>query len=332
MKRLATAIVFLAACALSAAAPAPYPVTVNSRADRAPDLVAFRGGESLFRVTYTDGLQNPSDVSTVTPYMAWYTNANATVVSTEGSDDHALLDNLAWIGSGHTGTAGRVAFFGEGGIAGEMGFGAGLYLDGDDNIAVSNSVIEGAAAGATALQAETDPVWAASSNAVLSHAASTANPHGVTAEQVGAVATNDPAYLAALTNAAFAAQDGVTVDGRTLNIGTNLLGGAGGGGGAWDSFYGAREDLGVGLVISWIPTKWTGKWSPSNNAAFNMHPTNTYPRGTFSLWHYPTTTNRSITFEPSVSVQTVFTPTGTNLWIFTPGDTVTNWLAVGRSF
>jgi len=146
------------------------------------------------------------------------------------------------------------------------------------------------------------------------------------------VSINDPAYLAALTNAAFAAQDGVTVDGRTLNIGTNLLGGAGGGGGAWDSFYGAREDLGVGLVISWIPTKWTGKWSPSNNAAFNMHPTNTYPRGTFSLWHYPTTTNRSITFEPSVSVQTVFTPTGTNLWIFTPGDTVTNWLAVGRSF
>jgi hypothetical protein len=44
------------------------------------------------------------------------------------------------------------------------------------------------------------------------------------------VATNDAAYLAGLTNAAFAAQDGITISGRTINIGTNLLGGTGAGG------------------------------------------------------------------------------------------------------
>jgi hypothetical protein len=43
----------------------------------------------------------------------------------------------------------------------------------------------------------------------------------------GKVATNDAAYLASLTNATFAAQDGITISGRTLNIGTNLLGGTG---------------------------------------------------------------------------------------------------------
>jgi hypothetical protein len=45
----------------------------------------------------------------------------------------------------------------------------------------------------------------------------------------GYVATNNAAYLAGLTNAAFAAQDGITITGRTLNIGTNLFVGTGGG-------------------------------------------------------------------------------------------------------
>jgi hypothetical protein len=44
------------------------------------------------------------------------------------------------------------------------------------------------------------------------------------------VSTNAAAYLAALTNAQFAAQDGVTIVGRTVHIGTNLLGGTAGGG------------------------------------------------------------------------------------------------------
>jgi hypothetical protein len=65
---------------------------------------------------------------------------------------------------------------------------------------------------------ETDPVWGASSNAVLTHVASTANPHGVTAAQAGAVATNDGPYLAALTNVTGAGGITVTGTGRTRQI------------------------------------------------------------------------------------------------------------------
>ena len=59
----------------------------------------------------------------------------------------------------------------------------------------------------------------------------------------------------------------------------------------------------------------------------------TYPRGTFSLWHYPSSaTYRTITFDGGISVQQAIAPSGTNLWVISPGDTVTNWLAVGRAF
>lgn len=73
-----------------------------------------------------------------------------TITSTAsgGGTNHAELTNLAWTDSGHTGTAGRLAGFFEGGAAGYGGFGAGVYLDGDDNIAISNAVLAGAAAGA----------------------------------------------------------------------------------------------------------------------------------------------------------------------------------------
>jgi hypothetical protein len=74
---------------------------------------------------------------------------------TSGTMDHTALSNLAWTDSGHTGTAGRVAIFSEGGAAGYAGFGAGAYLDNDDNISVSNDIISGAALGATAVQPAT---------------------------------------------------------------------------------------------------------------------------------------------------------------------------------
>lgn len=70
--------------------------------------------------------------------------------SGSGTSDHADLSNLAWTASGHTGTPARLAGFFEGGAAGYAGFGAGIYLDGDDNLAVSNEVISGAASGAVA--------------------------------------------------------------------------------------------------------------------------------------------------------------------------------------
>ena len=60
-------------------------------------------------------------------------------------ENHAGASNLAWTASGHTGTPARIAGFLEGGSAGYIGFGPGLYLDGSDNIAVSNAVLNGAA-------------------------------------------------------------------------------------------------------------------------------------------------------------------------------------------
>jgi hypothetical protein len=51
-----------------------------------------------------------------------------------------------------------------------------------------------------------EALWIASSNAVLAHVASTANPHGVTAAQAGAVGTNDATYLNLTTNTATKAQ------------------------------------------------------------------------------------------------------------------------------
>jgi hypothetical protein len=55
--------------------------------------------------------------------------------------NHAALSNLSWTASGHTGTPARIAGFFEGGAAGYAGFGEGLYLDGSDNIAVSNNYL-----------------------------------------------------------------------------------------------------------------------------------------------------------------------------------------------
>lgn len=50
----------------------------------------------------------------------------------------------------------------------------------------------------TFIQAAADA--ASATNSIAVHIADTANPHAVTAEQTGAVPTNDPAYLAAMTN------------------------------------------------------------------------------------------------------------------------------------
>jgi len=151
---------------------------------------------------------------------AW---AVATGGGGDGTYDHAGLSNLTWTASGHTGTAGWLAGFFEGGVAGYSGPGAGLYFDGSDLLAVSNDIISGAAAGATALQAESDPIWAASSNSVLSHVASTSNPHGVTAAQAGAVATNDAGYTQTVALAASALpKSGGTMTGG-LSLGANSL-------------------------------------------------------------------------------------------------------------
>ena len=81
---------------LAMSAPAPYPVTVNSRAQTAPPVIAYRGNESTFRVSFVDG-STASDLTGVVPFMAWATNASATVNSTStyavvGSATNGVVD------------------------------------------------------------------------------------------------------------------------------------------------------------------------------------------------------------------------------------------------
>lgn len=80
MRRTLLALAFLAAVA-ALAAPAPFPVTVNSRAQTAPPLTVYRANESLFRVQFTDGFAG-SDVSAYHPFLAWATSSTAVAVST----------------------------------------------------------------------------------------------------------------------------------------------------------------------------------------------------------------------------------------------------------
>ena len=67
---------------IACAVPAPYPVTINSRAQTAPPVVVYRGNESVYRLSFTDG-----DVASVIaageiPFMSWATNNAAAVNST----------------------------------------------------------------------------------------------------------------------------------------------------------------------------------------------------------------------------------------------------------
>jgi hypothetical protein len=98
------------------------------------------------------------------------------------------------------------------------------------------------------------------------------------------------------------------------------------------TYYAARADLGTTNALTWTPTTWSAKWAPAVDATFAMATATTYPRGTFALWHYPSGASKGITFNAQITVNNTITPTGTNLWIISPGDTVTNWMAVGRAF
>lgn len=81
MKKTLVSAIALIASGVAYAAPAPYPLTVNSQAQTAPPLTAYRAAESVYRVTFTDAA-TPSDLTNSVPWMAWSTNALASVVST----------------------------------------------------------------------------------------------------------------------------------------------------------------------------------------------------------------------------------------------------------
>lgn len=79
MKRLISAILMMAATA--AAAPSPYPITVNSKADTAPALQLYRANARTIRVSFVDGA-TPSVVTSYTPFMTWATSNTASAIAT----------------------------------------------------------------------------------------------------------------------------------------------------------------------------------------------------------------------------------------------------------
>lgn len=79
MKKLLLASALLATVA--AAAPAPYPITINSRNQTAPNVVVYQGNEMSFRASFTDG-SAASDITGATPFMNWATNSLASGMST----------------------------------------------------------------------------------------------------------------------------------------------------------------------------------------------------------------------------------------------------------
>ncbi|HAX91575.1 MAG TPA: hypothetical protein DCY07_05115, partial [Rhodospirillaceae bacterium] len=74
-------LVFLALAGYAVAAPAPYPINVNSRNDSAPGILAYRGNETVFRATFNDG-GTASDLTNCTPFMQWSTSNTAAAAST----------------------------------------------------------------------------------------------------------------------------------------------------------------------------------------------------------------------------------------------------------
>lgn len=90
------------------------------------------------------------------PPLDYLSITNPPWLTTISSQSHAVLSNLTWTASGHSGTPARLAGFFEGGAAGYSAPGAGLYFDGSDNLTVSNDIISGAALGTTAVQTELD--------------------------------------------------------------------------------------------------------------------------------------------------------------------------------
>ena len=82
MKRLLTTLTAIGLISgMAWAAPAPYPITINSQSQTAPPITAYRAGGLTVRASFTDG-STASDISGDTAWMSWSTNRTSTVVST----------------------------------------------------------------------------------------------------------------------------------------------------------------------------------------------------------------------------------------------------------
>ena len=73
-------VAVMSACAMFSA-PAPFPLTISSRADSAPPVSVFCANEASFLASFVDGA-TPSDLTNMVPYMEFTTNVNSSSVST----------------------------------------------------------------------------------------------------------------------------------------------------------------------------------------------------------------------------------------------------------
>ena len=81
---------------LAYAAPAPYPIDINSRNPTAPGVSVFRANEITFRASFNDS-GTASDLTNTIPFMDWATSNTAAAVSTSsysfvGSSATGLVD------------------------------------------------------------------------------------------------------------------------------------------------------------------------------------------------------------------------------------------------
>lgn len=81
MKKALCILIGIVAAVGVMAAPAPYPLTINSRSQTAPQITAYRSSQSIYALTFVDG-STASDLTGHTVWMAWSTNATASTVST----------------------------------------------------------------------------------------------------------------------------------------------------------------------------------------------------------------------------------------------------------
>ncbi len=93
--KLSSLVILLCAC-IAGAAPAPYPIDVNSRAQSAPAVTCYRANSFTIRATYLDG-QTASDLTGAIPFLSWATNTTAASVSTSswafvGSPTNGIVD------------------------------------------------------------------------------------------------------------------------------------------------------------------------------------------------------------------------------------------------
>jgi hypothetical protein len=84
MKRIITITAIMGlTCLVSAQnSPAPYPLTINSRAQTAPPVLVYKANQSQFRVSFKDGSTASAVTSNDVPFFNWFTNSTATSVST----------------------------------------------------------------------------------------------------------------------------------------------------------------------------------------------------------------------------------------------------------